>query len=837
MRIALVASAGFYAFLYGLDRPVAATYALFGSVSLAGLSRIPGTGPQRAAQLVRLLPVCWLLVVIGTYLSVRTWTAVVGMLVIGFVLTFVAVGGPRLAGAGPGLQLLYILPSFPPYDPDSLGDRLLGTTVGLVLLILAEALVFPEPRPASYPERAARALETAADCAHRLSGPPYALPADSVRAAQDAGTSLRALRVPEAERPAGPGVRERARAHTGLATRTLLARLARLPAIPPGRDPVGSGTEVLGSVAAAAADAAARLRSGAAPGATYEALRAARESLADRPPSPGSVPAAALRREAAVLEVADTALTAATAADFAVRGRAAAVERPAADRLPASLTSPDRFWYAGMRAPALWWHRLSGHAGRRSVFFQNAVRISLALAAARLVAGVDTLPHGFWAMLAALTLTRTTVGETWRTVRVALAGTLIGVTATAALLTAAGGDTTVYAAVLPVLLLVTFTLGPVRGVGWAQAFFSMTVATVFAQLATADWHLAEFRLLDVLIGSTIGCVFGLLAWPRGAHDELRRAGAGLLRRAAEIVVATTASLAAEAGAGGAGADGTDLGTVTAGAATGTAGAATGTVGAATGTGTAAPVRGAPPSAGVRGAPSAGTAVGVATARAGPAAASSAVARTGPPSGARETPAGVFGRRSLTRAVVLAESAYAQFASETPAFGGAAPGTATGPGTAAGSTAGAAAGPQPRTQPRPEPLPQPEPPIPPEPPTLPEPLTLPGTDWQAALMAGHHTLWGAGRLTAAVAVPPLSGPAAEALTRLGDRVAGRMLLVSAALDPGGDTPSAPVPLRDPAFDGFAAEPPGAPRLYYAAVSWLDTLMTDLERVVGGPDRAA
>ncbi|MFJ5549449.1 FUSC family protein [Streptomyces sp. NPDC093225] len=802
VRIALVASAGFYAFLYGLDRPVAATYALFGSVSLAGLSRIPGTGPQRAAQLVRLLPVCWLLVVIGTYLSVRTWTAVVGMLVIGFVLTFVAVGGPRLAGAGPGLQLLYILPSFPPYDPDSLGDRLLGTTVGLVLLVLAEALVFPEPPPPSYPERAARALETAADCARRLSGPPYALPVDSVRAAQDAGTSLRALRVPEAERPAGPGVRERARAHTGLATRTLLARLARLPAVPPGRDPARSGTEVLGAVAAAAADAAARLRSGAAPGATYEALRAARGSLADRPSPPGSVPAAALRREAAVLEVADTALTAATAADLAVRGRAAAVERPVADRLPASLTSPDRFWYAGMRAPELWWHRLSGHAGRRSVFFQNAVRISLALAAARLVAGVDTLPHGFWAMLAALTLTRTTVGETWRTVRVALAGTLIGVTATAALLTAAGGDSTVYAAVLPVLLLVTFTLGPVRGVGWAQAFFSMTVATVFAQLATANWHLAEFRLLDVLIGSTIGCVFGLLAWPRGAHDELRRAGAGLLRRAAEIVVATTASLAAEAGAVGA-ADGTDVGTVTADAVAGT------------------------PTA-VGAAPSAGTAVGVAAARAGPATAGAAAARTGTPSGARETPGGVFGRRSLTRAVVLAESAYAQFASETPAFGGATPGTATGAGTATGtgtgtgtaigSTAGTAAGPQPQPQPQPQ------------------PLTLPGTDWQAALMAGHHTLWGAGRLTAAVAVPPLSGPAAEALTRLGDRVAGRMLLVSAALDPGGDTPSAPVPLRDPAFDGFAAEPDGAPRLYYAAVSWLDALMTDLERVVGGPDRA-
>ncbi|KIF02085.1 hypothetical protein PL81_31980 [Streptomyces sp. RSD-27] len=103
------------------------------------------------------------------------------------------------------------------------------------------------------------------------------------------------------------------------------------------------------------------------------------------------------------------------------------------------------------------------------------------------------------------------------------------------------------------------------------------------------------------------------------------------------------------------------------------------------------------------------------------------------------------------------------------------------------------------------------------------------------MAGHHTLWGSDRLTTPPeGAPPTAAPAlgpepAEGLSGLGDRVAGRMLLVSAHLDPGGDTPPVPAPLRDPAYRGFAAEPPGAPRRYYAAVSWLDSLMTDLERV--------
>ncbi|MFE3288259.1 FUSC family protein, partial [Streptomyces sp. NPDC059233] len=165
VRVTLAAGTGFFLFLYGFGETVAATYALFSAVSLAGLSRIPGTGRQRAGMVLRLIPAAWLLVVVGTFLAVRTWTAVAGMLVIGFALAFVAVGGPRPAGAAPGLQLLYILPSFPPYAPDTLGERLVGTTTGLLLLVLAEAFVLPDPPTLPYREIAARAAVVAERCA------------------------------------------------------------------------------------------------------------------------------------------------------------------------------------------------------------------------------------------------------------------------------------------------------------------------------------------------------------------------------------------------------------------------------------------------------------------------------------------------------------------------------------------------------------------------------------------------------------------------------------------------------------------------------------------------
>ncbi|WP_424215860.1 FUSC family protein (plasmid) [Streptomyces sp. BI20] len=690
VRVTAAAGSGFYLLLYGFGASGAATYALFSAVALAGLSRIPGTGRQRAVTVARLLPVCLLLIVVGTVLSARTWTATAGMLVIGFALTFSAVGGPRAAGAAPGLQLMYILPSFPPYDPGALGGRLVGACVGVALLVLAEACLFPDPAPVPYRESAARAADLAARCARESLGSSGRVSGGTAREASAAGEALRSSRVPEAERPAGPGRRDRALTHTGLAARTLLARLTTGPGPDAGWAGDGQAPVVLAAVRDTARETADRLR-GRDPTATraHAALLRVRDALASAPDAGGSPERS--RRQAALLEVVDAALALSTAAAVAVRGRAGAAQ-----------AAPGRFWYARMSTPGLWWSRIAGHAAARSVFFQNAVRMGLALAAARLIAGVDTLPHGFWVLLATLTLTRTTVRETRATVRAALIGTLVGALLVAGLLTLVGTGVTVYAAVLPPLMLVAFTVGPVRGVGWAQALFTLVVALAFAQLAPATWRLAEFRLLDVLAGSAIGAVFGLVAWPRGARDELRRSMAVLLRGSAEHVVAATALLAAGGVRG--------------------------------------PVTSAP------------------------------------------------GHRSLLHSLIMAEAAYAQFQSEP-----------RGPSGAGG---------------------------------VPEPVD--GTDWQAALMAAHHTLWGAERLLAPparVLAPALARAPRTAVSRLGDHVAGRMLLVSARLDPGGDTPRAPVPLRDPEVDAPGACPPGAPRVCHAAVSWLDALLTDLERVTG------
>ncbi|MFI9274458.1 FUSC family protein [Kitasatospora sp. NPDC052896] len=533
VRVSTAAAAGFYSCRYGLNQPVTAIYALFGALALGVISQICGSGRQRAATTAAALPVGWLLVAIGTAAAAHTWTAALGMLLVGFPLTLASIAGPRPASTAPGLQLLYILPSFPPYAPQQLAARLTGVTIG-VLALAAVELLLPVPPGPSYRTLLADAVTDAGRLATRLRRPAELDETD--RAAVDpADERLRPSHLPPAERPASPSRTDRALAQAGAAVRVLLGQLHALARIPeaPADDPPSAA--MLARIAEACACTAAALRGGPAPPATAmdEALRAFQAERIERAQagSPDRATVPALRRQARVLAAAEPALTLKSAVRVAVDGRRAWPLHPVA-----------LFWYVRARTPTLWWYRIRDHLTPHSVYFQNAVRTTVGLAAARLAAGVLDLQHGFWVLLAVLTLTRTTALNTWRSVRQALLGSLVGALASAALLLIAGQHAEAYAVALVPLMLVAFTLGPLLGVAWGQALFTLVVATAFAQLAPTTWQLARTRLLDVATGSVIGLTCGLLAWPRGARGELRRNTAALVRAGKPVIEQTAAAL-------------------------------------------------------------------------------------------------------------------------------------------------------------------------------------------------------------------------------------------------------------------------------------------------------
>ncbi|MFY1679802.1 MULTISPECIES: FUSC family protein [unclassified Streptomyces] len=533
LRVAVAAAAGFYPFLYALDLPSAALYALFSPIALGALSPLSGAGRDRSLVVLRSAPAALALTALGSVLAVDTLTAVAGMLVVGFALSFGSACGPRIAAVTPGLQLFYILSCFPPYAPGTLPQRLAGVAIGCLLLASCERVLSPEPGVPTYRERVAEGLDLAARAASALAR-PMAGGGPSNASLRRAADVLRLSRRGTDGRPTGAGRGDLALAQAGRATRRLLLQTADLGGRgePPGRD--GPSRTLLLAVDGCCADAAAGLRGrgGAAdPGVLLE--------TADdffRVAEPARRPDTAalhrlLRGRTAVLLAAISAATA-----------SAAVAVAAGATRPVPGLPPGQFWYARRSVARLWAARLSGNLTPRSVVLQNAVRTALGLGAARMVAGALDLTHGFWVLLAVLTLARTTAVATWSAVRSAALGTLVGAVLAGLLLLGVGDATVVYAALLVPMMALAFTLGPLGGPGWAQGMFTVVVATAFAQFAPATWRLAEVRVVDVLAGSAIGLACGLLAWPAGARAEIGNVMSGLLRAAGPMIPLTAAAV-------------------------------------------------------------------------------------------------------------------------------------------------------------------------------------------------------------------------------------------------------------------------------------------------------
>ncbi|XVV09540.1 FUSC family protein [Actinoplanes sp. CA-131856] len=538
VRVTLVACLGFYLCRYVLDLPAMAPYALFGAVALGALSQIPGSPRQRATTLIAVLPVAWVLVSVGTLLSVSNWAAAAGMFVLGFTVSFVGVGGPRLVGLTAGMQLLYILPCFPPYDPGSLPQRLAGVTMAVVLLAVAELLLWPDPTPAPYRERLAHAVALLSSCFDALADDwSSSTPTGRSRLAAllpevtEAAEALRPSRLPPGLRPASASRRDRALSAAAGTARLLVGRAADLYFLEDRQAVTLPASARLLRAAAGCTDTVAEWLYGRGPlpdtGKLTAALADFRRARTETDPS--GLPPERLELGALALTLGEWTKSLV----FAVR--IASGERPAT-------LVPGSFWYAGRSTPYLWWHRLKENLTPRSVAFQGALRLAAALAVARLVAGGLDLSHGFWVLLTILTVLRASAAETRSTLKPALIGTIGGSVVAAGLLLL-NVDPTVYVVVLPLVMIAGFASGPLLGLGWSQALFTLVITLVFAQVTPVDWRLAEVRVLDVVIGAVVGVLIGLFAWPRGGAGELRRATANFMTASASVVRETVAVMA------------------------------------------------------------------------------------------------------------------------------------------------------------------------------------------------------------------------------------------------------------------------------------------------------
>ncbi|MFC3502162.1 FUSC family protein [Micromonospora krabiensis] len=543
-RLTLVASTVFYAGRYALHSVNLATYGLFGAVAAGAFAQLPGSARERARSLLTAAPVAWALVAAGTALAGNTWAAAGGMLVIGFAVAFAGVGGPRLVGLATALQLFYILASVPPYQPDTLPERLGGVTLGIGLIALTEVLLWPDPTPVPYPHRLAEAagrLATYLDATAAAMADPAGGQPDRNRLrepAAEAVDAVRLSRLPAPQRPTAAGIRDQALRLCGAALREALAEADRLAAeTPPRSEPATEAGALLRCCADTARAASRGLRTGTPPddlAALDAAIRRAESAYPDRPAADGlDVPR--LCRDVTALAVADHVRIVAVATRLAVGA-------PVRDETDSGAYH-ELFVDAGQPPWVRYRRQFSAYLSPWSAPAQSALRVAVALAAARVVAGSLSLVHGFWVLLATLTILRTSAVDTRTALRPAVLGTALGAGVSGLLLILVH-DPIIYVVALPVAMVLAFTVGRLWSQVWAQAMFTLLLTFVFAQLAPADWRLAEARLENVLIGAAIGILAGVLMWPRGASGDLRRNVAGYLAASGDAVVATVEAVLA-----------------------------------------------------------------------------------------------------------------------------------------------------------------------------------------------------------------------------------------------------------------------------------------------------
>ncbi|MET8307945.1 FUSC family protein [Micromonospora sp. NPDC005173] len=540
-RLTLVASLVFYACRYGAGNPVLATYGLFGTVAAGSFAQLPGPARQRARILITSLPVVWALITVGTLLAWSTWAAAGGMLVIGFVVAFAGVGNPRLVGLGSAFQLFYILASFPPYQPGTLPQRLGGVTLAIVLLAVAEVVLWPDPVPVSYRQRLTDAADGVAAflnaTSDALTDPHGGHGGRETHREQAYGAvaGLALSRTPAAWAPIAAGARDRALRICASALREVLAEADRLTADgPPAPTPELAAARLLRSCADTTRAAGRSLSPGTPPvdlGDLDAAIGRAEGAYPAGQDGGRDVPDVfRLCRDATALALADQVRV------FTVGTRVAS-----GSRLDDGDTYSGLFEYARRSPWTLYWRQFRAHLAPRSEHLHSSLRLAVALAIARVAAGVLQLTHGFWVLLATLTVLRTSAADTRTALRPAVLGTIAGAIVSGLLMFVID-EPIVYAVALPFALMLAFGVGRLLGPVWQQALFTLLLTFVFAQLGPKGWRLAEARLVDVVLGAVIGVLVGVAMWPRGASHDLRRNAARYLAASGDAVEQTVQAL-------------------------------------------------------------------------------------------------------------------------------------------------------------------------------------------------------------------------------------------------------------------------------------------------------
>jgi uncharacterized membrane protein YccC len=183
------------------------------------------------------------------------------------------------------------------------------------------------------------------------------------------------------------------------------------------------------------------------------------------------------------------------------------------------------------RPPSLW----RSHSRQ----IKQGIRTGLAGAITYGIYAAWNLPEGYWAVFAALVVTQTNLGASWKAALYRTIGSTSGAVA-AALLIAVVGTGPLRAGIVLFLLAAFFGYLTALHPSFAAAGFTVALILVFSS-RDEPWHLAWYRVLYTLLGAFVAFGVGVLIWPVHAREDLRAKLASILEGCSVLYRAVTAA--------------------------------------------------------------------------------------------------------------------------------------------------------------------------------------------------------------------------------------------------------------------------------------------------------
>jgi uncharacterized membrane protein YccC len=490
-------------------------FTILGSFALMVLADFPGDRQNRAVAYAGLGFNGAVLIAVGTLVAPVPWLAVTAIFLLGIAVTFAGVLSETIAAGQRATLLTFVLPACTP--PGPISDRLLGWAIALAICVPASLFLLP---PSHHDELRRHAAQVCGALADRMEGNASA---HEVAAAMNA---LRSNFLGADFRPVGLSAGSRALVRVVDDLEWLTDRVDEntLGALADTKEPA---VEVLRKSAQVLSISRSAER-GASRSELATALAALR-SVARGRYREDIVQVLGERDDEAAVAVGRKLLTRRTiAATVGATGRviaaaAAADARPVwaralGRRLPET-GAADRVLPETVAAARI----TSGFVATRSVTLRNSLRTGLGLALAVAITHLFPVQHGFWVVLGAMSVLRSSALTTGTKLLRAVTGTTIGFVIGALLITILGVDPPVLWLLLPVLVFASAYVQQVASFTAAQAAFTMMVLVTFNLIVPTGWRVGLVRVEDVVVGALAGLVVSVMLWPRGAAAAVNAA--------------------------------------------------------------------------------------------------------------------------------------------------------------------------------------------------------------------------------------------------------------------------------------------------------------------------